>query len=111
MASIDKKIIQKGWSEKGSMSRTAFSNAFEKMETERVKFKSKKRFVCKKNKGEHVLVLVPPNGEPKMGQSKAQYEANVFVEKDNADKNVWRFRGADVYECSKCGHIEIIWKK
>jgi len=72
-------------------------------------FPSKRKYVCKRNKGDHVLVWVKPTGKPMHGKSNAQYQANLMQRKEDDGRNFWNFHGANIYVCSKCGHIEWKW--
>jgi hypothetical protein len=76
---------------------------------ERERHISKKKFICKRNKGDHILVWIPPNKlkSDYIHDEKNQYLANLMQYRPETDNQYGG--GANIYICSKCGHIEWKW--
>lgn len=112
--SYDSKILQKGYTNAPYGTVRAKVNTAWKKDQAEIEHppRSIKKYPCKKTKGNHNWVLVPPNGEPKAGQTKAQYEANLFQPKRLSEKYTNLFslsKGAKVFVCSGCGKLDIRW--
>ena len=108
MANIATKILQKGYKDKDSkFPRGHFYAELDISDEPRTTHPNSK-FKCKKNRGAHVLVEVPPNDE-KYPTSKAQETANLFRPHSD-DGWRWRPKGAMVSVCSKCNKIVIDWR-
>lgn len=78
---------------------------------ERERHIPKKKYVCKRNKGDHVLVLIKPNKEKAdyVRDEKNQYLANLMQHRTRDPKDrSWYSNGSNIYVCEKCGHVE--WK-
>jgi hypothetical protein len=110
MTSLDKKILQGGWTHKQTpFPRGYFNNQMENLEVEKHISKNKGNSKkCAKTKGEHTLVVVQPTGTFGFESTKAEYMANLFAPK-NGKKGSFFSRGATVSVCTSCGKIITKW--
>lgn len=108
--SIISKIMFKGWTKPDGFPRERIERELDAPEENR-HIAGKAKFKCKRNKGDHDLILIPPNGKADWtkGGNQAQYLANLFQPKP--DFTSYMPLGADVYQCRACGHIEYEFRK
>ncbi len=108
--SIINKIMFKGWNSPDGFPRERIERELDSPEENR-HIPGKAKFKCKRNKGDHALILIPPNGvaDWRKGGDQAQYLANLFQPKP--DSTSYMALGADVYQCRACGHVEYEFRK
>jgi len=107
MASPEKKIRQAGWSKRPYKEARHEIKRF--VATDGVaKAPATKSWKCKKNRGDHTLVHVEPNGPSAFGQERVQYLANLFAPDT---RKSFLSEGAKVYFCSACNKVIYKWNK
>ncbi len=106
--SLINKIMFRGWNKPDGFPREQIGRELDAPEENR-HIAGKAKFKCKRNKGDHNLILIPPTGDTSIpGLTNPQYTANLFRPKPESS---YMARGADVYQCQACGHIDVQWKK